>query len=154
MASTAIVSVGSNHPNDGSIAPTHFLQLMEGDRAKWVLRAGNCAHPQVEVHCASPDRIATDLIELVRDHCAAASALTVTIFEGSSLVGAIPMLKAMDDLEIEICRPVWSRRWNQWSQEWEIRGDGGALTPPGSAETLRRSRRDRWYETRPLGARQ
>jgi hypothetical protein len=122
MASTAIVSVGSNHPNDDSIALTHVLQLVEGDCAKWVLRAANCARPAVELQCAGPDRIATDLIELVRDRCVAAGALTVTIFEGSSLTGGIPMLKAIDDIDIEICRPVWSRRWNQWNQAWEIRG--------------------------------
>ena len=43
-------------------------------------------------------------------------ALSVTIYPGSSLN---PLdLQALENLDIEISRPVWSRIWSPWSNTW------------------------------------
>ncbi len=97
------------------------MRLVEGDPAAWVVNDLEYAHPPVVFHCAGPDRLATDLIELIHDYFPAASALSVSVFEGSSLVGALPALMAIVDLEIEISRTVWARYWSQWSENWETR---------------------------------
>jgi len=47
-ALTTQILIGSPHPNDGGIIPSHFLFLSEGNRPAWILVNQNI--DQVEEH--------------------------------------------------------------------------------------------------------
>ena len=63
-AVTAVVLVGSSHPNEPSIDCRWVLKLWEGDRASWTAETlGEVTNRRQD--CDSPDDIAAALVRLV-----------------------------------------------------------------------------------------
>lgn len=112
---TAIVAVGSMHPNDGCINPSHIALLHEGSRAAWTLHDLS-EHPEARRKWMpeSPDLIAPTLINEILPLCDGC-AISVTIFDGISL--RANDLQALTDRDIEISRPIWSRTYNEWTSD-------------------------------------
>lgn len=152
-STTAIVAIGSMHPNDGTIRPSHVAQLIEGSRASWTLHSmGNDPVSPVVWRPDTPDRHLVSLLALIASRvllepvadkrfmghtlditeadapvidglaeiarAQSGLALSATIFRDSSLN---PLdLQALENLDIEISQPVWSRVWSSWSNEWVV----------------------------------
>jgi hypothetical protein len=103
MGSTsAIVAIGNMHQNDRSICPSHIAQLVEGSRSAWTLYSmGNDPVSPVVWRSDTPDRHLTSLLALIASH-------------------VLLDLQALENLDIEISQPVWSRIWSAWSNIWVV----------------------------------
>jgi hypothetical protein len=112
-STTATVLVGTAHPNDADICPTHLVRLEEGDRAAWILTDLHGNRPQVISRPDAPDRIFADLLALIAAEVVHASvttdnpvdlvrglgrvALSFTIYPGSSQsAGVASALEPLD----------------------------------------------------------
>ena len=118
-STTAIIAIGSMHPNDGCINASHLAQLHEGSRATWTLQDLG-EHPTARRMWKpeSPDLIAPTLIIEILPLCDF-RAISATIFQGSSL--RAEDLKALTDRDVEINRPTWSRIFSGWSNDWTVK---------------------------------
>lgn len=67
-STTAMVFIGSTHPNDGEIRDTHLARLHEGDRAAWVLDRLDVPARLAAWWPADPSRIFSDLLAMVGIH--------------------------------------------------------------------------------------
>ena len=119
-STTAIIAIGSMHPNDGCINASHIAQLHEGSRATWTLHDLG-EHPTARRMWKpeSPDLIAPTLIIEILPLCDF-RAISATIFGGSSL--RAEDLKALTDRDVEISRPTWSRIYSGWTNDWTVTG--------------------------------
>ena len=117
-STTAIIAIGSMHPNDGCINASHIAQLHEGNRAAWTLHDLS-EHPEARRKWMpeSPDFIAQTLIIEILPLCKG-TAISATIFSGSSL--RAEHLQALTDRDVEISRPTWSRIYSSWSNDWTL----------------------------------
>ncbi|MCG9478515.1 MAG: hypothetical protein K9H34_11085 [Actinomycetia bacterium] len=115
---TAIIAIGSMHPNDGCINPSHIALLHEGHRAAWTLHDLS-EHPEARRKWMPefPDLIAQSLIIEILPLCEG-TAISATIFEGSSL--RAEDLQVLTDRDVEISRPTWSRIYSGWSNDWTV----------------------------------
>jgi hypothetical protein len=122
-STTAIIAIGSMHPNDGCINASHIAQLHEGNRAAWTLHDLS-EHPTAQRiwRPESPDLIAQTLITEILPLCDG-RAISATIFGGSSL--RAEDLKALTDRDVEISRPTWSRIFSSWSNDWTVKDTEG-----------------------------
>lgn len=62
------ILIGSSHPNDGGIEPSHLLEIVDGGRQRWRLRALGGTHAPVEGPVCwdvDPDHVLEDLRVLV-----------------------------------------------------------------------------------------
>ena len=117
-STTAIIAIGSMHPNDGCINASHIAQLHEGNRAAWTLHdLGEHPTAQRIWRPESPDLIAQTLIIEILPLCKG-TAISATIFSGSSL--RAEHLQALTDRDVEISRPTWSRIYSSWSNDWTV----------------------------------
>ena len=117
-STTAIIAIGSMHPNDGCINASHLAQLHEGSRATWTLHdLGEHPIARRMWKPESPDLIAQSLIIEILPLCDG-TAISATIFEGSSL--RAEDLQALTDRDVEISRPTWSRTYSGWSNDWTV----------------------------------
>ena len=118
-STTAIIAIGSMHPNDGCINASHLAQLHEGSRATWTLHDLG-EHPTARRMWKpeSPDLIAPTLIAEILPLCNG-RAISATIFQGSSL--RAEDLKALTDRDVEISRPTWSRIYSGWTNDWTVK---------------------------------
>ena len=150
-ATTAIVLIGIAHPNDGGLSPTHMFELLEGDRATWVLHnlTGKTPKKPVKVSPSQPDRIARSLlgmigmcllppvsnwhggnsIEIEGEAADAAiafqgsfAALSVVLYKGSTLAYQLGVLETMTHWQIDVFAPVWSKRRNLFAPVWKVDG--------------------------------
>ena len=117
-STTAIIAIGSMHPNDGCINASHIAQLHEGNRATWTLHDLG-EHPTARRMWKpeAPDLIAQTLIIEILPLCEG-TAISATIFSGSSL--RAEDLQALTDRDVEISRPTWSRIYSSWSNDWTV----------------------------------
>ena len=119
-STTAIIAIGSMHPNDGCINASHLAQLHEGSRATWTLHdLGEHPIARRMWKPESPDLIAQSLIIEILPLCEG-TAISATIFEGSSL--RAEDLQVLTDRDVEISRPTWSRIYSGWSNDWTVTG--------------------------------
>ena len=117
-STTAIIAIGSMHPNDGCINASHLAQLHEGSRATWTLHdLGEHPIARRMWKPESPDLIAQSLIIEILPLCEG-TAISATIFEGSSL--RAEDLQVLTDRDVEISRPTWSRIYSGWSNDWTV----------------------------------
>ena len=117
-STTAIIAIGSMHPNDGCTNASHLAQLHEGSRATWTLHdLGEHPIARRMWKPESPDLIAQSLIIEILPLCEG-TAISATIFEGSSLRSED--LQALTDRDVEISRPTWSRIYSGWSNDWTV----------------------------------
>ena len=119
-STTAIIAIGSMHPNDGCINASHLAQLHEGSRATWTLHDLG-EHPTARRMWKpeSPDLIAPTLITEILPLCDG-RAISAAIFGGSSL--RAEDLQALTDRDVEISRPTWSRIFSGWTNDWTVTG--------------------------------
>ena len=116
---TAIVAIGSMHPNDGCINPSRIALLHEGSRAAWTLHDLS-EHPQARRKWMpeSPDLIAPTLINEILPLCHT-HAVSATLVHNSSL--RAEDLQALTEIDVEINRPTWSRIYSGWSNDWIVK---------------------------------
>ncbi len=119
---TAIVAIGSMHPNDACINPSHIALLHEGNRAAWTLHDLS-DHPVAPRKWMpeSPDLIAPTLINEILPLCDT-RAVSATLVHDSSL--RAEHLQALTDIDVEINRPTWSRIYSGWTNDWTITDNG------------------------------
>lgn len=92
-ATTAIVLIGIAHPNDGGLSPTHMFELLEGAAADAAIAfQGDFA------------------------------ALSVVLYEGSTLAHQLDVLETMTHWQIDLFAPVWSKRRNLFTAGWKVDG--------------------------------
>ncbi|CAB4621163.1 MAG: hypothetical protein F2607_07260 [Actinobacteria bacterium] len=115
---TAIVAIGSMHPNDGCINPSHIALLHEGSRAAWTLHDLS-EHPEARRKWTPefPDLIAPTLINEILSLCHT-QAVSATLVHNSSL--RAEDLQALTEIDVEINRPTWSRIYSGWSNDWIV----------------------------------
>ena len=115
---TAIIAIGSMHPNDACINPTHLALLHEGDRAAWTLHDLS-EHPEARRKWMpeSPDLIAVTLINEILPLCNA-RAVSATLVRDSSL--RAEALQVLPGIDVEINRRTWSRVFSVWTNDWTI----------------------------------
>lgn len=149
MASTtAIALIGSTHPNDSLICPTHLARLVEGDAAAWTLQDLHQPQEVTNRRCSGPDRVLLDLLDLVATQVLGSDpitqrpaevggtdlaftaarhlprfALSLTVFDESSLRSAIPLLAALENVDLDVSLPIWSRKWSPWSSQITTEGE-------------------------------
>lgn len=141
---TGIVLIGSNHPNEQNICPTHVAILDEHFRARWTLTDLSGQHPNAELTPQSPSKILDGLFELIAQHvithtshrseavedeCPATRsprreypgmALSFTTFNNCSIADHLDELKGLRHTAIQISELTWQRQWSMWTGEWEI----------------------------------
>jgi len=115
---TAIIAIGSMHPNDGCINPSHIALLHEGNRAAWTLHDLS-EHPEARRKWMpeSPELIAPTLVNEILPLCNA-GAISATLVHNSSLRTAD--LQALTEIDVEINHRTWSRIFSAWTNDWRV----------------------------------
>lgn len=138
---TASVLIGTNHPNDNNICPTHLALLHEGSRATWVLHHLLDPRPPHQAAVRSPETVVSDLATLIErqvlplyepDRRPPASsrrevglelpglALAVTTFHQSLLGDHLDELRALQSTEVTVAEQTWQRYRSSWTGDWTV----------------------------------
>ena len=119
-AVTALILIGSGHPNDSSHDPRWILRLWEGSAAAWTATELGATEPAKRYEPLSPADIASEGCRLVREVIAeyGGSSVLVTVLDGSSLGSQLRELDGLlPDFDLHIMQSVGSRTSSMWSPE-------------------------------------
>lgn len=138
---TASVLVGTNHPNDNSVCPTHHALLYEGSRATWVLHDLTAPQQAIRAPVSAPETVVNDLFGLITRKVLPPDgptsdwetgngvsagleipglALAVTTFGGSLLREHLEQLRGLRITEVTVADQVWQRYRSWWTGEWVV----------------------------------
>lgn len=119
-AVTALILIGSGHPNDLSHDPRWILRLWEGSSAAWTATELGAAEPAKRCEPRSPAHIASEGCRLAREVIAEfrGSSVLVTVLDGSTLGSHLSELdELLPDVDLHIMQSEWSRTSLMWSPE-------------------------------------
>ena len=121
MASvTALILIGSGHPNATSHNPQWILRLWEGDSATWTAAELGASEPAKRCHSARPADITSDGCRLAREVIAdsGGNSVVVVVLKGSALeFGLRELDELLPDVDLHIMQSVGSRMSTTWSPE-------------------------------------
>lgn len=119
-AVTALILIGSGHPNDVSHDPRWILRLWEGDSAAWTATELGAIEPAKRCQPAVPTDIVSEGCRLAREVIAESggSSVLVTVLDGSTLGSHLRELdELLPDVDLHIMQSVGSRTLSMWSPE-------------------------------------
>lgn len=119
-AVTALILIGSGHPNDTSHDPRWILRLWEGDSAAWTATQLGSNEPSKSCQPRMPAEIASEGCRLAREVIAESGgkSVLVTVLDNSTLVGQLEQLDALlPHVDLHIMRSIGSRTSSMWSSE-------------------------------------
>lgn len=119
-AVTALILIGSNHPNDTSHDPRWILRLWEGSAAAWTATELGATESAKRCEPPSPADIASEGCRLAREVIAefGGSSVLVTVLEGSTLGPQLGELAGLlPEVDLHIMQSIGSRTSSMWSPE-------------------------------------
>lgn len=119
-AVTALILIGSGHPNDTSHDPKWILRLWEGDSAAWTGTELGEVEPTKRCEPANPIDIASEGCRLAREVIAESGgrSVLVTVLDGSTLGSQLNKLdELLPEVDLYIMQSVGSRVSSMWSSE-------------------------------------
>lgn len=138
---TASVLIGTNHPNDNWVCPTHHALLYEGSQATWILHNLNTAQRPQRAPVRAPEMVVDDLFRLISRKVLPRDvptlrwatgdselagleipgmALAVTTFDGSLLHEHLERFRSLRVSEVTVTNQVWQRYQSWWTGEWVV----------------------------------
>ncbi len=138
---TASVLIGTNHPNDNNICPTHLALLHEGSRATWILYHLPDPRWPLSATVRSPETVIDDLVSLINDQVlptyqparapltsgrpgvgleVPGLALAVTTFRPSLLGEHLARLRGLQVTEVTLAEQTWRRYHSSWTGDWVV----------------------------------
>ena len=108
-AVTALILVGSGHPNETSHDPQWIIRLWEGDSAAWTATPNGSVEPSKMVRPDSPNSILETGCRLVAEVIteSGCDSVLVNALESSSIVDCLPDIRALlPEIELHLMRSV------------------------------------------------